>query len=368
MTSLKQFRRATNPNKALNIENAQDRVYYIDFASVRGGKVITKLKNKITFLDADEPTCSLFTGHIGCGKSTELLRLKVELENENFHVVYFESSEDLEVADVDIVDVLLVIARRIIENLEENQIKLEATGLRKLVQDVGEVLNAEVRGLEIGIPKLGKIGGGATNKEGEFSLSFGIGKITMMAKSDQRLRQQLNQYLAPQKTDLIRKINQELLEPAIAKLKQQGKEGLVVIVDNLDRVQNTVKPFGISQQEYLFIDQGEYLKGLNCHLVYTMPRSLMFSNDFGTLCNRFGEDPNVLPMIPIKFKNDTSHEVGMELLQQMVLTRAFPNLEPEQRLQKIVEIFDSTETLERLCRLSGGHVRDLLILLNTLIM
>ena len=368
MTDFKQFRRATNPNKALNIENAQDKAYYIDFASVRGGKVITKLKNQITVCDTDETTCSLFTGHIGCGKSTELLRLKVELENENFHVVYFESSEDLEVADVDIVDVLLVIARRISENLEENQIKLEATGLRKLVQDIWQGLNAEVKHLEINIPKVGKVGGGATNKEGEFSLSFGIGKITMMAKSDQKLRQQLNQYLAPQKKGLIRTINQELLEPAIAKLKQQGKEGLVVIVDNLDRVENTVKPFGISQQKYLFIDQGEYLKGLDCHLVYTMPLSLMFSNDFGTLYNRFGEDPNVLPMIPVKFKNDTNHKVGMELLQQMVLARAFPNLEPEQRLQKIAEIFDSTETLDRLCRFSGGHVRDLLILLNTLIM
>ncbi|NEO52858.1 MAG: ATP-binding protein [Okeania sp. SIO3B5] len=368
MTDLKEFRRATNPNKALNIENAQDKAYYIDFASVRGGKVITKLKNKITVFDTDEPTCSLFTGHIGCGKSTELLRLKVELENKNFHVVYFESSEDLDVGDVDLIDVLLVIARRISENLEENQIKLEATGLKKLIKDVWQGLNAEVKGLEIGIPKLGKIGGGTTNKEGEFSLSFGIGKITMMAKSDQKLRQQLNQYLGPQKIDLIKTINQELLEPAIAKLKQKGKEGLVVIVDNLDRIDNTVKSFGIPQQEYLFIDQGEFLKGLNCHLVYTMPLSLMFSNDFGRLENRFGEAPDVLPMVPVKFKNGKNHKEGMELLQKMVLARVFPNIEPEQRLHKITEIFDSTETLERLCRVSGGHVRDLLSLLSTLIM
>jgi hypothetical protein len=35
------------------------------------------------------------------------LRLKTELEQEGFHVVYFESSEDLEMADVDIGDVML---------------------------------------------------------------------------------------------------------------------------------------------------------------------------------------------------------------------------------------------------------------------
>ena len=58
----------------------------------------------------DEPTCELFTGHIGCGKSTELLRLKAELEQEGFHVVYFESSQDLEIGDVDITDIMLAIA------------------------------------------------------------------------------------------------------------------------------------------------------------------------------------------------------------------------------------------------------------------
>lgn len=34
-------------------------------------------------------------------------------------------------------------------------------------------------------------------------------------------------------------------------------------------------------------------------------------------------------------------------------------------LDKITEIFDRPETLDRLCRVSGGHVRDLLRLLNT---
>lgn len=63
---------------------------------MRGENIITTLRDQITFFQPDEPTCNLFTGHIGCGKSTELLRLQVELEKADFHVVYFESSEDLE--------------------------------------------------------------------------------------------------------------------------------------------------------------------------------------------------------------------------------------------------------------------------------
>lgn len=107
---LRKFFQATDPGKTLVVANPEDRKYYIDFSSVRGGEIIEELKYNITFLSPDDRTCLLFTGHIGCGKSTELLRLKTELEQEGFHVVYFESSEDLEMADVDIADVLLALA------------------------------------------------------------------------------------------------------------------------------------------------------------------------------------------------------------------------------------------------------------------
>ena len=118
---IKKFYQATNPSKTLDITNPDDRKYYIDFSSVRGGQIIEELKNRIAWADENEFTCNLFTGHIGCGKSTELLRLKKELEDEGFHVVYFESDEDLDIGDVDIIDILLAIARRFSQSLEAEQ-------------------------------------------------------------------------------------------------------------------------------------------------------------------------------------------------------------------------------------------------------
>ncbi len=115
---VRKFYRATNPSKTLDISNPEDKRYYIDFSSVRGGQIIEELKNSITWADENEFTCNLFTGHVGCGKSTELLSLKKELEAEGFHVVYFESDEDLDMGDVDISDILLAIARRFSQSLE----------------------------------------------------------------------------------------------------------------------------------------------------------------------------------------------------------------------------------------------------------
>jgi replication-associated recombination protein RarA len=54
----------------------------------------------------------------------------------------------------------------------------------------------------------------------------------------------------------------------------------------------------------------------------------------------------------------------MKLLQEMVLKRAFPDVNPAQQFDLIDQIFDSPDTLSRLCRVSGGHVRNLLNLVS----
>jgi hypothetical protein len=80
--------------------------------------------------------------------------------------------------------------------------------------------------------------------------------------------------------------------------------------------------------------------------------------------NRFGREPQALPMIPVQLRSGDEYKEGMALLQQMVLARAFPDANSFQRVDLIPEIFDSPETLERLCRVSGGHARNLLVLVS----
>lgn len=342
---LDRFYKACNPSKTLVAGDPTDRDYYIDFASVRGGKIIESLQRTITRISPNEPTCQLFTGHIGCGKSTELFRLKAELEQEGFHVVYFESSQDLDMADVDVSDILLSVARQVSESMEASQIKLRASYFQNLFSEVADFLQTP---LEL---------------SGEAELSLGIAKITAKTKDSPKLRSQLRQYLEPRTNSILQAINQELLERSTKELQRQGQKGLVVIVDNLDRVDVGIKPSGRTQPEYLFVDRGEQLKKLNCHVVYTIPLTLIFSNDFSRLSGRFGVKPKVLPMVPVHNRSGGDCEAGLALLRQLVLARAFPSIAPEARLKLIPKVFDAPETLDRLCRVSGGHVRNLLVLL-----
>ncbi len=53
----------------------------------------------------------------------------------------------------------------------------------------------------------------------------------------------------------------------------------------------------------------------------------------------------------------------MSLLRQLVLARAFPEIAWNERPSLITDLFDHPDTLGRICRVSGGHIRNLLGLL-----
>jgi hypothetical protein len=93
---LSRFYKACNPTHPLDSSNEEDRSYYVDLSTVRGEKLIESLSRKIVRISPDESTCQLFTGHIGCGKSTELLRLKHELQGRNREDLGFRWQRDSE--------------------------------------------------------------------------------------------------------------------------------------------------------------------------------------------------------------------------------------------------------------------------------
>jgi len=341
---LPRFYRAANPSRPLKVAQSEDRRYYIDFSSVRGGDIVSELGRTIVKLSPDEPTSQLFTGHIGCGKSTELFRLKGGLEQQNFHVVYFESDRDLEMADVDISDILLMIAHQVTESMEAEGIRLRPTYLEKLFRNLLETLRSPMEVSDV-------------------SFSVGIAAITARAKESPEMRSQLRQYLEPRTKSIIDAINEEILGVANEQLKAQGKRGLVVVVDNLDRIDPIRRADGRSQSEYLFVDRGEQLKRLDCHVVYTIPLALVFSDDLPRLSNRFGTAPKLLSMVPVATRMGEPFARGRQLLQKMVLARAFPKLGGRDRWVQINDIFDHPDTLNTLVAISGGHMRNLMRLL-----
>lgn len=342
--------RACNPSQTLNINHPDERPYYIDLTDARGGDIVRDLEASIALFSPDAPTCQLFAGHIGCGKSTELRRLQALLQSQGFAVLYFESSRDLDMADLDVGDVLLAIARQVSDAFGALAAVPPHGTLCSLVQTANQLVATD-------IPTLDPDG-----QRGTFA--FQLRKLSANTHGRPDLRSQLRQYLEPRIQTFLDALNRELIDPVVERLRADGKQGLVILVDNLDRIEMTQKPWGRPQPEYLFVDRGDRLCKLHCHVVYTIPSSLLFSRDISRLTLCFGVDPKVLPMVAVKQRDGKPFQAGLERLRQMVLARAFPERSLGDRAASEHLLFDRPDTLDRLCYASGGHARNLLRLLH----
>lgn len=90
---------------------------YVNCEAVRGRwNVVRELGNQIT--RSKLPTCQLYSGHRGVGKTTELLRLKDHLETKHYKVVYFAADdEDVEPQDTEYADVLFACTKNLVRSV-----------------------------------------------------------------------------------------------------------------------------------------------------------------------------------------------------------------------------------------------------------
>ncbi|OQY57045.1 MAG: hypothetical protein B6245_17580 [Desulfobacteraceae bacterium 4572_88] len=351
--------RVCHPDMPLDIGDPLAHRYYIDFSPVREGQAVDKIYDQIALWNPHIPTCQLFTGHMGCGKSTELLTLGSRLRKEGFHVVHFESDKHLEMGDLGVVDILILMARQVIREDELRdmipQQQISAKQIREYIAGMYGKIEKIVNEVGVPIPGLETVG---ISIRGIVKI---FGDLLKQAKDSPDFRGTLREHLDPDTNRILEAINQELIEPVVSSLKKKGKKGLVIIVDGMDRMGEISASSGKAQSQNLFIDRGEQLKLLKCHVVYTFPFGLIFSTTAVKLKHKF-DGYYVLPMIPVRHNNGDENQEGMELLRQMVLTRAFPYETARQRLERITEIFDTPETLDALCQVSGGHARNLMVL------
>ena len=90
--------------------------YYVDLSSVRHSETIQNITTKLEFLEPGEFCTILFTGHRGCGKSTELRRIKTKLESE-YRIVYLEADVELDINDAEYTDLYLLIIKKVADEL-----------------------------------------------------------------------------------------------------------------------------------------------------------------------------------------------------------------------------------------------------------
>jgi hypothetical protein len=340
---------APNPDLLKNLYNAFDPFRplpagdptYVDCREVRGdGDILEDLGNRLRL--SNQKTCQLYSGHRGAGKSTELLRLKQSLEEQKFFVVYFAADEeDIESEDAQYTDILLACTRHLLEDLKKSaNPKPLLDWLESRWQELKDLALTEIsfEGLSV---------------EGQISQ---FAKLTANLRAEPTLRQKIRDKVNPHTVTLINVLN-EFLAEAKKKLPN-GCTQLAVIADNLDRITPIIQENGQTNHDEIFLDRSEQLKALDCHLIYTVPISMVHSNRAADLRDIYS-DTQVLPMVMVRTPAGDVCKPGLQKIKE-VIGRRVRQFAPKLSLE--TEIFDSPETLEQLCLMSGGHVRNLLLL------
>ncbi|BAY31865.1 hypothetical protein NIES2107_37510 [Nostoc carneum NIES-2107] len=315
---------------------------YVDCTEVRGdGDILVEVGREILY--SDRMTSQLYAGHRGAGKSTELLRLQKYLDEQGCFVVYFPADEqDIDPEDAQYTDILLACTRHLLEALKNNAARdILLNWLKERWQDLRDLALTEVS-LE--------------SLETEVQISQ-FAKITANLRAEPSLRQKIRERVNPHTITLIAALN-EFIQDAKKHLPA-GYSQLVLIADNLDRIVPIPQEDGRSNHDQIFIDRSEQLQALDCHLLYTIPISLLYSNRAADLANIYG-NTQVLPMIMVQTPENKPYQRGINKVTE-ILQKRLSLIEPS---LSIVDMFEQREALETLCLMSGGHVRNLLLLMK----
>lgn len=316
---------------------------YVEMHDGRGSRALKKMRTCLRGYDASQNRYAkvAFTGHRGCGKSTELLRLEHDLADE-FTCLHLYVDENL-IRDCDYTDLMLWLTDALVQRLAGEGVALPPSTVEDVAEWFAEKTLEDVESAKAEI---------ATELKAEAQAKWGVfgTSLKLLARIKARLqgniekRTVIRQTLQNYSRDLIDRVNR-LLDITQTELEKQGRRpDLLIVQDNLDRL-----PVDVGRR--LFFDHGDLLKQLHAHVIFTVPIAMVMAPwDIGTVFfNNF-----TMPMVKVRNRDGTLHSSGIDALKRLVAARADPQA-----------VFDQPDALlPRLAEASGGSVRDLLRLLN----
>ena len=307
-------------------KNGQANPFYID----RPGNPIAELTDAL-LAPFYRPPKFFFSGHRGCGKSTELLHLLSNPEiSRKYWPINFSIREEADIIDIDYRDVLLAIGGRLFREYRKKGGELPEQLLKELDGWKGKV-EKQISTILEGRNSRMEVGAGID----AFFVNAG-----MKMKLEPATRVELRQVVETDITGLISLIN----HIATAIYSRERRIPLVLI-DDLD------KP-DIEKACEIFHDRREIMMQPNCAIVYTVSSALFYSKEFESIRDQAVFLQNIYlhpPMQP-----EAHHTQGYETLAKFAHVRMASDLiEPA--------------ALEAAITYSGGVFREMARIMRTAI-
>ena len=312
------------------------------------------IARRIRFSEGGE-SVQLFSGYIGTGKSTQLLRLRRELEGSGFFVVLLDIEDYLNTSTpVDISDFLISLAGALGEHLERAGVRAPRSFWSR-AEDL-------LRELRVEIPEVGaapRASARASRRDSGATAELGLG-LKLTIKRDPSFRTIVQRAMAGHVASLVTQANEYFAECVAAIRAHTGDPGtqVALLVDSIEHIRGTFSNAGEVQGsiEHLFAVQSEKLRLAALHVVYTIHPYLRFR--LPTLTTTFDSSIYTLPMIKVRDRDGAAYPPGIAVIREIVSARG-----DWTRL-----LGRDNAVLDRIIALSGGYLRDLFGILRDVIL
>ena len=282
----------------------------------------------------------LFTGHVGCGKSSELAKI-ARNEQESYSIIYVQAEEQTDPYDLEYTDLYLLIIKEVEYSLRKVGLQFDGR-LLKSFEDWFKDITKET---EETVEKSVNVDAEASlGSEAPFLAKFLVKMLAQIkagSKDKTTIRQTLVKDFSRLKTDV-----NLLLSDADKKLRSKfpNKKGFLLILDGLDKCPPSVS-------EELFVSNASQLQELNLNVIYTVPIATLYAPNF--LASTF-ERATTVPMVNIYAYHPEVEELEhrQEFLDEVASVI-------EARVD-INMVFEDRALLIELAKASGGHIRHLM--------
>ncbi|MDQ1351578.1 MAG: hypothetical protein QG657_1883 [Acidobacteriota bacterium] len=328
--------------RPLNKDNYDD--YYVVTRDGRGEdptailiRKFLKLKNK----NLEQNLKILFSGFPGCGKSTELFKLKQELDGD-FLVRTFSVLDKLDPNNLSISEILITIMGDLFEFVNDNYKKMTLS--KKLLENI-ENWTASIYDEKTTYKYFtGNISAGGNVEAGFGKILNIFARLGLDFNAGRKFQQIIKKDSSPNLTELI--LNCNLLIMEIKKqLPEIGKHNIIFIIEDLEKIDRKLA-------EEIFFTYSKQLTAIDCCFIFTFPISLVYNPKSNVIARDFDEN-FTLPMIKVHEKDNTDFEAGINSILAIINKRIAPdkNIIPRDLLVKFI-------------RMSGGCLRDLFRMLK----
>jgi energy-coupling factor transporter ATP-binding protein EcfA2 len=318
--------------------------YYVDLGAGRKNDAIININSTLELQEAKQYSTMLFTGHQGCGKSTEL-RLLQRTWSKHYHVIYLESDKITDINDVQYTDLYLLITQYLEYEMRQLGIKLDGNVLEDMEQWFADTVKELELHKDIDLSVAGEITIGTSSPLPIPMIAKFLAKLNSQIKGGAKAKTTIRLKVEKDISRLLGSLNL-LLADAEKKLikKYPGFKGILIVFDNLDRCPPHVA-------DKLFFSYATQLQAIDCTIVYTIPIASLYSSQ--GIAKTFATPYTVSMVNVYEFEDKPDMlnyaDQGLNSLVELLDKRLDTN-----------QIFETPDILLDIVKASGGHVRDLM--------